>query len=67
MEKITKNVAETLSPDWNITGNSLLLSQWLSRNHLKLSEDSLLARDGNYANSSIANGQVVDFVIGKIV
>lgn len=49
-------------PGLEHTGNSLRsVAMAYSRNHLKLSEDSLLARDGNYANSSIANGQVVDF------
>lgn len=43
-------------------GNSLRSAALAySRNRLLLSKESLLTRDGNYANPIISNGEVVDF------
>jgi hypothetical protein len=44
------------------TGNALRsIAMAYSRNRLSLSEESLLSRDGNYADPKVSNGEVVDF------
>lgn len=51
-----------IHPDFERIGDSLRSAAMAySRNRLTLSVESLENRDGNYADSSISNGEVVDF------
>jgi hypothetical protein len=51
-----------LHPSLAQTGDSLRSAAMAySRNHLFLSKEGLLARDGNYADPTVSNGEVVDF------